>query len=209
MAAAGYTVIAVVALAWSGVRGMKDLDGLIEAIGLALADVGVVVWVWGFVIALGLPSWYLERYGVETDAVVSAEHCDGDRGPACEQDLRVASLAGRDLGWVGCNGTGHWKVGASVRVRADPGGWVAPQIANCGGSGFLGTMIAISLGVGVVAFAAAAAAPLFAGRGRDAEDSASPRSARAGELVEDRVAEPEDAVPSTPPRRLASPRQDD
>lgn len=207
MAAGGYAVIAVTALAWSGVRHAKDGGDLIEAIGIALSFFGILAWVWGFIIAMSLPTWYLERYGVETDAGVSAERCDGGDGPRCAQDLKVTSATGRDLGWVGCHATGHWKVGEPVRVRADPDGWAAPQI-NCDAAGFLDTMIPVSLAVGGTAFAAAAAAPLIAARGRTPEDAAPSQPSRtagpvADEPVEDSVPEPHNAIPSDEPRYSA------
>lgn len=121
----------------------------------------------GIAVPLGFESWYLSRHGVQTHARVTAAHCVEGSGPDCEQALRVASgEIGPDLGWVRCNGTGHWEVGEMVQVRTDPHGWARPEIANCPRHGFLTMLVPLTPLGAATAFALAAAAPFARWRPR-------------------------------------------
>lgn len=174
-------------------RGLvhKLKEGVVTALGLLVIVGGfMVVPFCGFIIALGFPGWYLDHYGVDTGAIVTAEHCDGGQAPWCEQSLRVtAASTERDLGWVGCNGTGHWKAGELAQVRADPHGWINPHIANCSRDDLaLDIVIPATVALAGVVFTTVAVAPLP----RTTNDRGVPQSERTDGLNEDTPGEADD-----------------
>jgi hypothetical protein len=116
-------------------------------------------------ITLGLDAWYVGRYGVQAVAMVTASRCL-DHQPHCGPQFRLMSTATeRDLGWVSC-WDGRWEPGTQVPVRVDQRNWFRPVIESCpyDATSPPPTVVAVSLAVGVCAFASSTAASLIPGR---------------------------------------------